>query len=81
MTVNSTVVIILQYISISNEHVVNLKQYYKSIVSQKAGEKNKSSLYFLNGATAPPRGFSPLVTCWSDPCSELKVNCCFPSKA
>ena len=39
---NSTVVIILQYISISNQHVVYLKQYYKSIVSQKAGEKNKT---------------------------------------
>ena len=35
-------VIILQYISISNQHVVYLKQYYKSIVSQKAGEKNKT---------------------------------------
>lgn len=37
---NSTVVIILQYIS--NQHVVYLKQYYKSIVSQKAGEKKKT---------------------------------------
>ena len=39
---DATMVMILQYKSISNQHVVYLKQYYKSIVSQKAGEKNKT---------------------------------------